>query len=59
MAAYQDALTAENSATEENREALEEAAKAARDALLDALFEAGLYPLEELAPTAEESVEQE
>lgn len=59
MTAYQDALTAENSATEENREALEEAAKAARDALLDALFEAGLYPLEELAPTAEEPVEQE
>jgi len=47
---YQNALAAEAVATEENKEALAEAINAAHEALLEALFVAGLLPLEEAAP---------
>lgn len=59
MTAYQDALAAEGLATDEDKEALEEATKTARDALLEALFEAGLLPLAESVPADEEPAEQE
>jgi len=53
LTAYQNALTAEAAATEENREALAEATNAAHEALFEALFLAGLLPMEEPAPDTE------
>jgi hypothetical protein len=49
LKAYQNALTAEAAATEENKEALAEATNAAHEALFEALFLAGLLPMEEPA----------
>ena len=45
LAAYEFAIAALDTATEEDEDALEEAAKAAREALLEALYTAGLFPL--------------
>lgn len=47
LAAYQDAQSALAAATEENREALQTAADDAKEALFEALFLAGLLPVEE------------
>ncbi|MEA5048983.1 MAG: hypothetical protein VB034_10320 [Eubacteriales bacterium] len=56
LTAYQKALAAEASATDEDRELLAEAVDTAREALLEALYETGVYPVEE-APA--EGVETE
>lgn len=56
LAAYQKALTAEASATDEDRELLAEAVDTSREALLEALYETGVYPVEE---TPAEGVETE
>ncbi|MPN40514.1 hypothetical protein SDC9_188052 [bioreactor metagenome] len=53
LKAYQNALTAEAAATEENKEALAETTNAAHEALFEALFLAGLLPMEEPAPDTE------
>ena len=53
LAAYQNALAAEAAATEENKETLTEATNAAHEALFEALFLAGLLPMEETAPDTE------
>ena len=53
LAAYQNALAAEQAATEENKEALAEATNAAHEALFEALFLAGLLPMEEPVPETE------
>ena len=53
LAAYQNALKAEAAAAEENKEALVEATNAAHEALFEALFLAGLLPMEEPAPDTE------
>ena len=45
LAAYEAAQAAKDTATEEDEDALDEAAKAAREALLEALYTAGLFPL--------------
>lgn len=58
LTAYQDALAALDTATEADEDALKETAVAARDALLEALYTAGLYPLAapEEAPAPTEPV---
>ena len=48
--AYQDALTAAEASTEENEEALEQTAEAARESLLEALYQTGIFPLQEVVP---------
>jgi hypothetical protein len=53
LKAYQSALAAEAAATEENKETLAEATNAAHEALFEALFLAGLLPMEEPAPDTE------
>ena len=50
LAAYQDALNAAEAGTEEDGEALEEALETARDGLLEALYETGIFPLQETVP---------
>lgn len=50
LAAYQDALTAAEADTEENEEALEQATEAARESLLEALYQTGIFPLQEVVP---------
>lgn len=47
LAAYQDALNAAEAGSEEEGEALEEALETARDNLLEALYESGLFPLQD------------
>lgn len=47
LTAYRMALAAEASATDEDKELLSEAAETAREALLEALYETGVYPVEE------------
>jgi len=50
LAAYQEALTAAEAGTEENQETLEQATETARDALLEALYQTGIFPLQETVP---------
>lgn len=50
LAAYQDALNAAEAGTEENEDALDEVLEAARDGLLEALYESGIFPLQEAVP---------
>lgn len=50
LAAYQDALTAAEAGTEENEEVLKQTAEAARESLLEALYESGIFPLQEAVP---------
>lgn len=50
LAAYQEALTAAEAGTEENAETLEQATETARDALLEALYQTGIFPLQEAVP---------
>lgn len=47
LAEYQNALAAQTAAAEENMEAAKETTQAARDALLEALYTAGLFPVAE------------
>lgn len=51
---YQNALAAQAAAAEENMDAAKETTQAARDALLEALYTAGLFPIAET--TTEEDV---
>ena len=50
LAAYQDALNTAGTGTEENEEALEQAAETAREYLLEALYQTGIFPLQEIVP---------
>lgn len=53
LTAYQDALAAFEAAGEETEDLAKEAMQAARDALLQALYEAGLLPVAEVVPPEE------
>ena len=57
LAAYQNALAAQAAATEENMDAAKETTQAAREALLEALYTAGLFPIAETEPEAEAPAE--
>lgn len=57
LAAYQNALTAQAAAAEENMDAAKETTQAAREALLEALYTAGLFPIAETEPEAEAPAE--
>lgn len=50
--AYQDALNAEETGAEENEETLEQAAETARESLLQALYQTGVFPMREVIPEA-------
>ena len=50
LAAYQEALSAAETGTGENEDALEEAMETARESLLEALYQTGIFPLQEVVP---------